>query len=38
MFYKRLATILAVALCLFATGAPLSTVTAQANGANVYYI
>lgn len=38
MFYKRLATILAVALCLFAVGAPLSTVTAQANGANVYYI
>lgn len=38
MFYKRLVTILAVALCLFATGAPLSTVTAQANGANVYYI
>lgn len=38
MFYKRLVTILAVALCLFATGAPLSTATAQANGANVYYI
>ena len=36
MFYKRLATMLAVALCLVATGAPLSTVTAQANGANVY--
>ena len=36
MFYKRLATILAVALCLFAVGAPPSTATAQANGANVY--